>query len=224
MNETSQDYFTRCIPEPFRVLGLQLLPLSLGRYRLLKRFECAFVADGEATAEIGDLLLGVIICSMRCDEFIALANSGGLEGEIRNWSKRACPHPLFGVLPFGIGKRWREKHSFNFIEKIQLFQRYIKDAQVVPPYRELESSNHVSGAHWSHGMEVTLRSEIGWSDEEVCEQPLSKAIADYFKFCENKGAIQLMSADEAAAPSVTDNMTPEELAKLEKLAAYYQKN
>jgi hypothetical protein len=216
VNEDVQDYFSRCIPEPYRILGLQLLPLSLGRYRLLKRFNCAFVADDEASAEFGDLLLGVIICSLRCDEFLELVNSRRLEREIRRWSRKICPHPWIGCLPW-IGKWWRARHSFNFVEKAQLFQSYIRKAQIIPRYRILESNYNESSAHWSHGVEVCLRSEVGWSLEEICEQPLTKAIADYFKFCENKGLLSLMTAEDIAAPSLTQNMTPEQLKMLDQL-------
>lgn len=207
---TNTDYFTRVIPEPFRILGLQLLPLSLGRYRLLKRFHVAFVADGNAKAEPADLILGVVICAMRCDEFLDLVNTFRLEAEIRRWSRTINPHAWIGYLPL-IGKRWRNKHSFNLVEKMQLFQSYIQDAQRIPAYRELEPNSQTSGAHWSHGLEVTLRSEVGWSQEEINEQPLSKAISDYFKFCENKGLLQLLTEDEVAAPTITQAMTAEDL-------------
>ncbi len=215
MNE-AHDYFPRCIPDPYRILGLQLLPLSLGRYRLLKRFDCAFVADGPAKADISDLLLGLVICSLRVEEFILMANAGQLAKEVCRWSRKACPHSWVGLIPW-LGKWWRKKHSFNYAEKILLFQEYITEAQKIPAYRELESNSQSSGAHWSHGVEVTLRSEVGWSREEIDEQPLSKAIGDYFKHCENKGLIQLMTPEEVAAPELTANMDAAILAKLERL-------
>ena len=42
-------------------------------------------------------------------------------------------------------------------------------------------------------MEVILRGELGWSEEEINERPLSKALSDYFKWAENKGQIRLMT-------------------------------
>src|ERR1039457_6510592 len=74
--------FSQAIPKPVRILGLQLLPLSLGRYRMLRRFECPFVAEGPAEASMADLLLGLLICSMRCQEFLEFIEWGGAAREL----------------------------------------------------------------------------------------------------------------------------------------------
>ncbi len=185
-------YFQAAIPEPFRILGLELKPLSLGRYRLLKRFDCAFVADEARNATIPDLILGVLVCSMRVDEFLAFINSGKLSKEVRKWGRKICPHPWIGKLPW-MGKRWREKHSFNVIEKFALFNRYIKLHSEYPDYFEESEDGKSSGAHWCHALDVTLRSELGWNEEEINEEPLSKGLFSYFKFAEAQGSIRLMS-------------------------------
>jgi hypothetical protein len=203
-----EDYFAQIVPEPFRILGLRLLPLSLGRYRLLKRFGVAFVADGDARAEIGDLLLGVLICSMRCDEFVEWAGSPAFARDVRRWSRRILPSPWLCLIPF-FGKWWIRGHSFNAVEKIQLFQRYIEQGSVVPDYFDESGDPMRSGAHWSQAIEVTLRSELGWSAEEINEEPLTKALADYFKYAENQGLVRLM--------------TPEDVAQGEANAAVFEK-
>jgi len=186
-------YFVAAIPEPFRILGLQLKPLSLGRYRLMHRFDCAFVADEDRTAGIADLLLGVLICSMRCDEFLTFLGSKGFSRQMRQWSKRVCPVGFFSWIPFV--RKWSgRRNRFNILEKILLFKKYIEEHSKVPKYWDLSDNCEGSGAHWAQGMEVTLRGEVGWSKEEIDEQPLSKGISDYFKYLENQGAIRLMTA------------------------------
>lgn len=112
------DYFEQAIPQPYRVLGLRLLPLSLGRYRMMKRFDVAFVADGEAKMDEYDLLMGVFICSKRCDEFIRIANEGRVLDEIRKWSRRIMPRPWIGAIPF-VGRRWRAKNDYNVLTAIE---------------------------------------------------------------------------------------------------------
>lgn len=211
----SADYFSRVIPDPYRILGLQLLPLSLGRYRLLKRFNVAFVSDDESSAEIGDLLLGVLICSMPCAEFLELANSRNFHREVARWSRRILPNVWIGALPF-FGKRWRAKHAFNVLEKIALFQRYIAEGSLVPKYWDESPGNNPSGAHWSHTIEVALRSELGWTAAEIEEAPLTKAIADYFKFMESQGHVRLMTEDEESVPELTE----EQLAAFARLAEF----
>src|SRR6185369_977441 len=100
----SATYFRQAVPEPFRVLGLSLKPLSVGRYRLLHRFDCAFVAEGEASATGADLIIGVLICSMRCEDFLRFANSGEFAREVRRWGRRCATLISVSRLP-GVG-RW----------------------------------------------------------------------------------------------------------------------
>jgi len=202
--------FKAAIPEPFRIFGVQLLSLSLGRYRLLKRFGVAFVSEEETHAEVSDLLLGIFICSMRCQEFLGLLEDTGRKGiyhrgrealrglrpgkaalrprsalqrEFQRWGKR-------------IRKEIKADRHFSLFAKFGLFRFYLKEAATIPPYWEENSDGMASGAHWSHSVEVTLRSELGWSREEIEEAPLSKAIADYFKWSESQGLIRLIAPGE----------------------------
>lgn len=200
------DYFEQAIPQPYRILGLPLRPLSLGRYRLMKRFDVAFVADGEAKMEEYDLLMGLFICSMRCDEFIRIANEGRICAEVRKWSRRIMPHPWIGFIPW-IAPRWRTKNDYNVLTAINLFKQYLAEAQVVPSYWDERPERGPSGSHWSQSMEVLLRSEVGWTTEEINEAPLSKAISDFFKLLESKGEIRIMTEDEINAKPLTEEQT-----------------
>jgi hypothetical protein len=192
------DYFLTAVPEPFQVLGLQLRPLSLGRYRLLHRFQCAFVADGEQSATMGDLIIGALICSMPVEEFLDWAKSPDFARDVRAWGRHVSPWPWVGRLP-GIGKWWRRHWSFSSREKLILFGQYITDGSTVPLFWDETSSGVIGGGHWSQGVEVALRGEVGWSKQEIDEEPLSKALADYCKWLETKGAIRLMTDEEIAS-------------------------
>lgn len=191
-------YFQRAVPEPFRILGLRLLPLSLGRYRLMKRFDIAFVAEESAKANPDDLILGVLICANRCDDFKALANSKNFSKVVGKWGKKANPKLWLARIPF-LGKWWRKRYGFDFLEKVGLFQCYIKEASEIPQFFDESNGGGSSGSHWSHGIEVALRQELGWSKDEIDEEPLSKAMADYFKLLENQGAIRLLTPEDIIA-------------------------
>lgn len=196
-------YFTAAIPEPYRILGLELKVLSLGRYRLLKRHGCAFVADGETTAGVQDLILGLIICAMRVDAFNAGLRNGSIKKDIRRWGRKVCPLAWLGAVPI-IGKYWRRNHAFNVIEKMGLFKAYLDAGSRMPKYwDESSGSGGQSGAHWSHSVEVVLRGELNWTEEEINEAPLSKALMDYFKYAENQGQVRLMTDDELASIGVS---------------------
>ena len=176
--KTAADYFTATMPEPWQVLGLRLRPFSLGHYKLLRRFNCAFVQDDAVNCERGDVVLGVLICSMKPAEFLALMESENFIETVKEWGQKC-----------GL---------FDLAEKAALFKEYIEAHSVVPRYWEKENHGSDSGAHWAQCVEVALRSKLGWTAEEIDEQPLSKAFADYFKYAESEGAIQLMSEREIA--------------------------
>lgn len=193
-------YFSAAIPEPFQIIGLRLKPLSLGRYRLLKRFDVAFVSDSEQKATPADLILGVLICAHRCDEFLQWISAPGFRKEVGKWGARVCSQNFDGLIPLKRGWRfWRKPKGFNIIEKLQLFNRYISSHSYAPKYWDTDSgSSGASGAHWAQSIEVTLRAELGWSEEEINEQPLSKALADYFKYAESQGMLRLMTDEDVA--------------------------
>lgn len=173
------------------------MPLSLGHYRLLKRFDVAFVADGPAAPGRGDLILGLLICSMGVDEFIALAQSAEFSKVLHKWGKRACPCLWLAWIPF-FGPLWRRWFGFDFLEKVGLFQAYLRQAQEVPAFWVEGDSQSESPGHWSQAAEIVLRAELGWTREEINTEPLSKALDDYIRFMERNGAVQLVSDEELA--------------------------
>jgi len=177
---TADGYFQSAIPEPFRILGLELKPLSLGRYRLLKRHDCAFVADGPRNASTLDLIIGVLICSMRVDEFQEFMRSPEFGEQTKSWWHQALASSV----------------DFNILEKIALFQRYIKTHSAFPDYWDESESSQCSGAHWAFSLAVTLKSELKWTEEEINEEPLCKALFEYFKWAESQGSIQLMTQSD----------------------------
>lgn len=172
------DYFAATMPEPWQVLGLRLRAFSLGHYKLLKRFECAFVADGEAHATAEDLLLGVLVCSREPKEFLRMIESPTFKQDARAFGDSV-----------GI---------FDLKEKCLMFADYIAEHSAQQPYWEEANEGKTSGAHWAQCLEVTLRSKLGWTSEDIDTHPISKAFADYFKLAESEGMIRLMTADEIA--------------------------
>lgn len=97
------------------------------------------------------------------------------------------------------GKHIRKEakaEGFNVLEKFNLFKRYLSEAQDIPQFWNEHDEAPSSGSHWSHGMEVILRSEIGWTLEEIEESPFSKAIFDWLKWIENQGGIRIMTEFE----------------------------
>jgi len=180
------DSFLAAIPEPYVILGRALRPFSLGRYRVLRRFDCAFVADDEAGAGVEDLILGVLACSMGCREFLEFIAAPQRDRELTRWGK-------------AIRKQIKRESDFSLVSKIKLFQRYIDVSHAIPRFwNEQESEAAAPGSHWSQSLEVTLRSELGWTEREIEEEPLSKALAHFFALQESRGQIRIMTEEEQA--------------------------
>lgn len=215
------DFFSRDIPEQYQILGLKLLPLSIGRYRRMARYGIGFVSESKSNANGQDLLLGVLICSMSCKAWDALALTDKTPKIISSWMKQVNAAPPFylrgrvgrSIARTWVGKRWREKHSFNLLEKCRLFKEYIEDAQQFPKYILHKNSDRTSVSHWSHNIEVILRGELGWTRDEIEERALSNAIADYFKHMENNGILTILTdkdfddiklADERIAAGIAE--------------------
>jgi hypothetical protein len=204
LQATVDDFFCKAIPEPVQILGLKLLPLSIGRYRRMARHGVGFVSEKKVSADGKDLILGVLICSMPCRTWDELSTSEILPKIVNQWFNQIQALPPFYlrgsigkiISASFIGKWWRKHNSFDLYEKCKLFKRYIEDAQVIPRYISKQQSSSKSASHWSHSIEVALRSQLNWDSQDIEEAPLSKALADYFKHLENEGLITILTEQD----------------------------
>lgn len=216
------DYFSQIMPEPLVVCGLRLKPLSIGRYRLMSRFNVAFVAENPITANAGDLLMGAIICSMTCDDFTAFVSCKNFKKQLQKWGRKAglLPPRYFACLGLAdwfentaIGRAIAEKDAAFVLSEMSKFQKYIVEGSSQPPYWNEAEGGRVSGAHWSQSIEAVLREFQGWTKDEINEEPLTKALWDYFKHMENSGAVRLMTEGERIESETPE--APEKLAEME---------
>lgn len=218
----SFDYFRQVLPQPPTVCGLPIKPLSIGRYRRMRRLGVAFVADDPQFPTAGDLLKGVLVCSMTCADYDAFIASPDCGAEIKRWGQR------IGLLPpryldWPIVGGWinrfvgeeitlrRAVRDANYvIEQIELFQKYIADAQVIPNYTQKENNPSRHSLHWSNTIELHLRCEQNWTSDEIEEAPLSKALTDYFGYAESHGLISILT--DAEIEQAQDNSQKVEAA------------
>ena len=199
----AKSYFASAFPEPWRILGIQLRPFSLGHYLKLRQLGNAFVSDGASNAAMSDLLLGIAVCSMSSnpdpasDEFWCWLNQPPGSSLFAKLFRRKQLTPAeLDVMHWG-----RVAGKFDLADKAKLFADYIAAHSEVPAYWVLEEAKNTSGAHWSQAVIAGLCAECGYSQWEAYNAPLCKSLADYLKACEVGGAIRLMSDVEAALPA-----------------------
>ncbi len=219
------DYFEGIFQVPPVVCGLPLKPLSITRYRLMAWRGVAFAAEEERVATAGDLLMGVLICSMTVEDFKKFATHPNFRNAVQQWGRsvgffepRFIEWTLKPKILFCAPLNWLHRKLFPteydiqdlayLTGEMQKFQDYIKAGSKAPEYWDESPDSKASAAHWSQSIEVVLRGELGWTQEEIDEEPLGKALQDYFKYMENQGLVRLMSAGEAR--EISTPLTKEE--------------
>ena len=199
--------FQAALPEPHAILGLRLLPLSLGRYKLLKRFGSPFVDD--EVKEIGveqltrELFFALLVCGLEVEEFENLFNHPQkLAKEARRFGKKA-------------GKIIKRTKNFSILEPINSFRKYLTEGSSAP-WVVLSSNNNseTSIAHWSTSIEVVLRYKIRWTDEKINEDPLTEALTHFFRYCELEGMVKLYDHEVWQGLQAEAKSNGEALAKI----------
>lgn len=199
-------YASISIPEPFTILGLRLKPFCLGHYILLSKYGCSFVNEGEEV-EVGmpDLILGLSICSMTYEqglkytkglEFIQEKNKGFIFSREGRKEAKAAIHftKQWGKQ---VTKAIKKQDGFNQYAELKAFARYIKEGSKQPNYFfDDEDDGRPRGGHWTQNMLLTLKSELGYSNSEAMNLPLSQVFYDYIKHCENNGTITMETEQE----------------------------
>lgn len=187
MSRQLNNYVRAILPDPYRILGVKLRPYSLGSYFLMQRFDVAFVSeDSNKEGGVPDLLLAIAICSRTFEEFLEFIND---EEEFYKWSRDWGKQ---------VEKMMKKDKDFNMLYKFMDFEKYMKDGITIPKYFEGEQAEEgsVSGAHWTHSVLSVLTANLGYTHSEALNMSLSKALADYFKWCESQGMVHLMTDDE----------------------------
>lgn len=168
-------YDIAAIPEPYQILGLKLKPFSIGHYRILRRFDCAFVADEETFPTRDDLILAVLVCSMDADDFLRFMEQPDFLKQVKAWGKKV-----------GL---------FDMNEKCVMLAKYIAAHSVMPKFWDGDQSRPSAG-DWTQAVALCLTSQLGYTHEQAMRLPLSQAFHDYFKHAESNGAVRLMTPEE----------------------------
>jgi len=204
-----RDFFQAAIPEPVTLLGQKLEPFSIGHWILLERFDCSYIKGGDAT--IPDLMLGVLICCHKYDEFLELSHGQSIYDLSKKWTKR-------------IG-------NFDFVEKSKAFTEYIDDAVSSSPKYWVEESSKSnsskrSGAPYVQTIKTFLLSKTNLTEQEILNRPFGQSVWDMTTVLEIEGSLRINSkADDDAAQEAKefekyfDSLTEEQKNKMRGIPA-----
>lgn len=168
----SPEYLKSIIQTPYRILGLNLLPLSIGHIALL---EFMGVDDQKLTAEM--IINGCLICSMRFREFLDFVSSPDRDKRLRK-----------------MGKTFRFE-TIN--DKAKLFLEYLHEGLETP---EVEMPNSMAdglivGSPWIQIVRVRLMAKLGISSESVWDYPYRLALWDCFSLAESEGRLSILTGE-----------------------------
>jgi hypothetical protein len=187
------------LPEPFRVLGRDLHPYTIGHDILLNLFESGFAIGSSKGPTFDDLLISVWICSHKnyASVFDALC-SPFTRLKIKAWGIRC------GLFDYG--------------EAFDHFNKYIQANTAEPGYWIESRSNggRPSGIPFSQFLKVTMRREFGMSESEALDTPYCQANFNYLTILETGGKIRLMSQEDMTAIQMAND--PDIERKLQALA------
>lgn len=173
-----RDFFQAAIPEPVTLLGQDLEPFSIGHWLTLERFECAYLKGGTPT--IPDLMLGVLVCCHKYEEFISIARKESIFELTKKWAAR-------------IG-------NFEFPEKSKSFSDYIDDSiKNLPKYWVEEKKSGTprkSGAPYIQTLRAYLLSKTSLTDTEIMNRPFGLSVWDMTTILESDGALRINSQDD----------------------------
>lgn len=176
--DNKPDFFRALRPEPVRVLGVDLLPFSLGHAAHLIRFGCYPITDP------ADLLLALVICSTRFEDLPGVIGGRWFRLRMRIW---------------GWTHGWIIRRRFT--QKMQLFNSYITAGSVGPEIfeRDDDGEARLPGAPWLAHLKTVLQSELGYSRSDALNAPYGEALWDYYTHWENKQKVEIIDDESVTA-------------------------
>jgi hypothetical protein len=184
MKTQLEQYVTAMLPNAPRILGVQLLPLSIGAIIHMKNLDLSLKRlFGEENNSVYDemlyFMLKVAICSRTYSEYILFANNEeAAMSWFNEWSNKLC----------------KNKKKLNVALELVKFKEYIEKGMVTPDYwikDDIENDNP-SGASWIQNILQNLtRENSRYSEAELLDMPLPKVLSDHFKLMESNNIVQL---------------------------------
>ena len=191
------DFQTRChIPRPFRVLGQELRPFTLGHACTLESLGLRSVDDA------GALFVAVLVCTLPPGDFQRLMGTRRLALRVWLWTTSIRAQLAWVRITQGAPA------AFGIVLRaLALFREYCEHHSACPEFRQLADEGRGErsaprGAPFLEHVRVVLQAKLGYSPAEAIALPLGRALFDYFTYWEVEGRIELL--DDAAEQEVND--------------------
>ena len=196
------DFFIASIPEPVRILGLNLRPYSLGHVVLLNRIGSAFVTGEKPTFE--DLAASVLICALTYKEGLSSLHDSQADRDkfMRLWYRR-----LTG------GGWFRKKKPLQFQRSRAAFRDYLGESSKIPYYTYDPGEMREIRCPQVQVVKVALMSQMHFSEDEIMDRSWALCMSDFVILRALRGEVTLTDRDAIAEAQEFANRLAENLAK-----------
>lgn len=186
-------------PAPYRILGIELRPFSLGHSLLLHDIGSPFVAEELREFTVHDLFIALSICALPYEKGKALGEDAkGWKKKCDEWVAKNIRHNCGGLW----SRLWRIARGkplpdWDIANDVRAFFRYLSEGNARPDYKA-EPGNDMAFLYspWQLRMMVKLRREFGMTRSEILDMPLAEAWWMYLGAVEADGSIQICTEDE----------------------------
>lgn len=175
------------VPIPVRVFGQHMRPFSPGHFTLLDALDNAFVSAENRNITQADLITGVMVCSRNHQDGLSLCRDMDAMTE--------AAEALGAIVGAAVAIEALDYETV-IAERAQLFADYVREAQKEPRYWVNETGGQSSGLGWFASMKLCLTGELGYSQADFWDAPLSQCIADYLGHMAQSGSIRMMTPQE----------------------------
>lgn len=161
MNE--DDFLRAMVPAPVTCLGVRLRPLSLGSLLLLQRFENDFLLNRKPEAPLGDLLQGILVCSMTFDDAQAALMDPDLLEDMQLWARKLR------------GPWWKRGQNLDarIRKATRIFRAYLFEGQKFPYTRQETGPDRPVGSSWQAFLLTALLADLKLDLAEALNAPLA---------------------------------------------------
>jgi hypothetical protein len=161
------------LQQPFRVMGRDLVPFTLGHAVAMDRLGIGTVAEPE------DLLMAVLFCSMPVATFERKARSIWFSLSTFYWSWKW-------------GRRWK-KEPERLAASLAVFAEYLDVQTSCPDFELILRGEEIEGGapHAQH-LRTILLAKLNYRPETVMETPFAVAHWDYLTWLEAERAIRML--------------------------------
>ncbi|HYE30534.1 MAG TPA: hypothetical protein VEH27_03835 [Methylomirabilota bacterium] len=170
-------YFAAAFPRERLILGERVQPLSLGHAMLLHLIETPFFL-AEAKVGDGDLAVVVVLCSRKFKDAFEVINQ---PERLRQLSE---------------GLLWRKSEE-RLQEARQIVYEYLVRSFDPPPVKRNSGPGRPAGAPFLLSVKLTLQMDLGYSEADALDMPLSKALWEHIGALDRKGLVEMLTPEQA---------------------------